>query len=173
MKMQVRGLKEVERLLTQTVTTSVRKGQRSGLNVAGTQIVKAQRNAVPPAKTGGRTTESVKRSLGRKVFVRQGKLVLKSGVGVGKKRGTYRPTAVFLAAGTVDRWTGTITRRNRKGVVTSRKSTGNAVRFTGRVRKSDFVRRGYMAVRGSIKALMVNKVKQTLARDTARRAGVR
>lgn len=177
MKMQIRGLKETEKLLTDTVTKSVRKGQRSGLNAAGTQIVKAQKAAVPPAKTRNHTTESVKRSLGRKVFVRAGKLVLKSGVGVGKKKGSYNPAAVFLAAGTVDRWTGIKTKRRRnrktgKYEVVSRRMTGAPVKFVGRVKKADFVRRGYQSVRGSLKQLMLNKVKQTLARDTARRAGV-
>jgi len=176
MKMNIRGLKETEKLLVDTVVKSVRKGQRAGLNAAGTQIVRAQKAAVPPAKTPNHTTDSVRRALGRKIFVRAGKLVLKSGVGVGKKKGTYNPAAVFLAAGTVNRWVGikTTKRRNSSGVyaVVSRKRTGNPIRFVGRVQKVDFVRRGYQAVRGSIKQLMLSKVKQTLARDTARRAGV-
>lgn len=177
MKAKIRGIKETEKLLTDTVTKSVRKGQRAAFGVAGTQIVKAQRAAVPPAKTKGRTTASVKRALGRKVFVRNGQFVLKVGVGVGKKKGTYRPSAVFLAVGTKDRWSGIkeIRRRNKKTgkyELIRKKRTGNPIRYLGRVRKADFVRRGYAATRGSIKALMVNKVKQTLARDTARRAGV-
>jgi hypothetical protein len=176
MKMKIRGVKETEKLLTQTLTSSVRKGQRAGMNAAGTIIAKAQRAAVPPAKTKGYTTQRVKKAIGRKVFVRKGQLTLKVGVGVGKKKGTYRPSAVFLAAGTQDRFSGikTIKRRNKKTgkyEVVRREKTGNPVRFLGRVKKSDFVRRGYDQTRSLARQTVVAKTKQTLARDAARRAG--
>ena len=177
MKMQIRGLKETERLLTDTLVKSVKKGQRAGMNSAGTQIAKAQRAAVPPAKTKGHTTQSVKRAIGRKVFMKHGRMTLKVGVGVGKKKGTYRPSAVFLAAGTKNRFSGIkeIKRRNKKTgkyEVVRRQRTRNPIRFLGRVVKADFVRRGYDQTRSLARQIVAAKTKETLARDAARRAGV-
>lgn len=172
-KLYLKGLKRTTDFVTKTVTSSARKGVRAGLNSAGTVVAQAQRGAVPVAKTKGHNNESIKRAIGRKVFTNKGRLTMKSGVGVGKKKGTYRTSGVFLAAGTVDRFSGYKTirqKRNGKYVIIRKEKTGNPVRFRGHVKKVDFIQRGYRSVRGAVRGIVNQKVKQVIARDAARRS---
>ncbi|AMV18258.1 hypothetical protein [Planctomyces sp. SH-PL14] len=129
---------------------------RRGLRAAVEEIRKGIAAAVPKARTRGHSEVSVQQAIGGRVWSdARSKINAKVGVGVGKKRGTYRPNAVFLATGTQVRWTGSkgirekITERVGRGkqfktrwVRGRTEQTGNARKYRGRVLKSGMVPRG-------------------------------
>lgn len=136
----------------------------------GAEIVReAISNAVPFAKTEGHSTERVRQSIGYRMVRdrKSGVATAKVGVGVGKKKGTYPTHAVFLATGTVARYTGSKRIRSKKRIAATgqtRESTGNKVAFRGYVKKSRFVlfgfRRSSAAAREAIRKYIEASIKR-------------
>ncbi|AMV16597.1 hypothetical protein [Planctomyces sp. SH-PL14] len=132
-----------------------KRALRAALKVMETTVAAS----VEKAKTKGHSEENVRKAIGSRVWSdKRSKMNGKVGVGVGKKRGTYRPNAVFLATGTQVRWTGSkgikgkIRERIGRGhqwktrwVVTRQEQTGNARKYRGRVLRSGLLQRGVRA----------------------------
>lgn len=133
----------------------VKRGTRRALKASAAEFTKAFQANVPAPQTKGHSNVSIAAGMGDRVKADKDALYqAKSGFGVGKKRGTYRPAGIFLLTGTTNRWTGSKTRKTRiyerrgDGPWVSRRAmgkvtqTGNARKFRGRVQKSNIVPRG-------------------------------
>lgn len=136
-----------------------RRGAKRALRAASKEYTKGIQQAIEPARTRGHTSLSVVAGMGDKVWSdKESQFNAKSGYGVGKKKGTYRPSGIFTLTGTTNRYTGSkgikskIYERVGRGhqwrsrrVVTKTEQTGNARKFRGRVQKSGAVMRGVAA----------------------------
>jgi hypothetical protein len=132
-----------------------KNAMKRGLRASTKEFRAGIQAAVPPPRTRGHSNISVVAGMGERVWSdRDSAANAKVGYGVGKKRGTYRPRGIFILTGTVNRWTGSKTRKvamfSRRSpseawkATSSRKvtQTGNARKFRGRVQKSGIVPRG-------------------------------
>lgn len=150
---QTLGLQEsLNFLRSNKLPAEAMKVAKKGLHAALAIIAAGIRRQVPPVKTDGHSSESIKKSIGKSVKqIGVGKeLIGRVGVGVGKRRGTYRTTGVFLAVGTVDRYSGIKTVRKavkRRWQIVNVVDSGKPIRFRGRVQKDPFVTRGFEATR--------------------------
>lgn len=131
-----------------------KSGMKRGLRAATKEYRIGIQAAVQPARTRGHTNISVIAGMGERVWSdKESSANAKVGYGVGKKRGSYRPSGIFILTGTVNRYTGSKTRKSKTFVrrgsgpwtpTTTRRvtQTGNARKFRGRVQKSGIVPRG-------------------------------
>lgn len=134
-------------------------GAKAATRAATKEYTKGIQAAVPPPRTRGHSNLSVVAGMGDKVFeTSEAEVQGKTGYGVGKKRGTYRPSGVFILTGTVNRYTGGVTSRKKiyersgrghqwrkRWVRTADPSKMSAKNFRGRVQKSGIVPRGVAA----------------------------
>ncbi|AMV20410.1 HK97 gp10 family phage protein [Planctomyces sp. SH-PL14] len=145
---QTLGVRESLKILQEMAKPNqAMKIAKRGLRAAGTIMARGIRKAVPPTKTDGHSRESITKAIGSSVKqLGVGREIeMKVGIGVGKKRGSYRPTGIFLAVGTVDRYSGMKTLRQqvkRRWSIYGTRGTGKPVRFRGRVTKYPFVQQG-------------------------------
>lgn len=189
MGISVDGIANLDRRLKTLAVRVQKKLVRNALTAGMRIVAKAIKREVPSKWKAGR------RAVGQSVKVdkydKPGQLTGKAGVGVGMKRtklqklnaaakargrghkkGVGLGVANFhwFVAGTEDRYTGTkkwITRVNRVKTVTL-KRTGNATRFTGRMKKTPIVKRGYKASKSEaakvIKANFLSGVEREVAK---------
>lgn len=150
---QMLGIGQALRVLqSELLPNDAMKAAKRGLNASLAIIGRGQRAAVPKAMTPGHSNDEVKKSIGKSVkqvgVSRQ--LIGKSGIGAGKKRGTFNPVGVFIAVGTIDRYAGVRTIRSqvkRRWAILGQESTGKPIAFRGRVRKFPFIQMGFEATR--------------------------
>lgn len=142
---------------------------RRAIGRASTVIAQGIRSAAPVGDT-----KSIKKEVGKKVNTKKpGQVTAKIGLGVGKKKRTkggdkkksgYQPHGHLIAAGTQNRYTGTRTRKNRKGQTRSSK-TGNKRAFRGRVNPDQFVKRGTAASQGAAMTVMTDTLRQGIEQE--------
>lgn len=165
---RLEGYQKVIDTLAEIGGPRARRANRQALARGLTKIKRGIAKRVPRGsrRRGRRKLRTARRSLGTRVFAGKTPNTLqgKVGVGVGMKKGTYAPHAVFIFGGTSDRWTGEKTTRGRVlGVKTKfKKATGKARRYRGRVQPGTFVDDGFRASQAEATQVMEQVAERVL-----------
>ena len=150
--LEIQGEQELLAKLDALTGREAGRISRKALITGARMMRDAIRDNVPKAKTKGHSGRDLKNAIGARLSKsrKSGQQEAKAGVQVGKRKksGTKAsaPHLHLIALGTKQRWTGSRTRRTKRG--STKTSTGNAVRYRGRMPADDFVKRTHQS-RGS------------------------
>lgn len=153
--MSVLGIEQLRKKLGTLNAKLQKKITRKAIGKALTEEVKAIRAEAPKGKTG-----KLRKGIGKKLRIKNGVVLAKAGVNVGKKRDKVAPHNHLVALGTADRYTGSRSRRTKTG----RKSvaTGNKKAYRGKMPSNDFVKRGAARAEGKALSAMTNTLRDEI-----------